>query len=82
MKILSIRLAELLKSRVGVVIVLISPTDSMESRNDEASVSSWTLNKLKLKSPASRIGVYEGIWDILNIKSSIKFEALFDVGGL
>ena len=82
MKILSIKLVELFETRVGIVIVFISPTDSMESRNDEASLSSSILNKSKLKSPASKIGLDEGIWDILSNKSSIKFVALFDTGGL
>ena len=38
-KILSIKLEELLKSRVGSVIVLRSPTENMASRNDSASLS-------------------------------------------
>ena len=61
MKILSIKLVELLATRVGIVIALISPTDSMESRNDEVSLSSSIFNKSKLKSPANKIGLDEGI---------------------
>ena len=81
-KILSIRLIELFDSRVGWVIVFISPNDNIVSKKDEASLSWSILNKLKLKSPASKIGVEGESCEILFAKSSIKLDALEGKGCL